>query len=197
MSYDIVLLGPPGAGKGSHATELKTTYDVPHISTGDMLREALKKQTPLGLEAKAFMDRGELVPDKVVIGLVEERLKQNDTRKGFLLDGFPRTLEQAKELDKALRQMKRALNLVLYFKTSAEVILKRVTGRRVCKACGKIYNIPNFPPKKDGVCDACGGEVIQRKDDAPETALHRLKVYEEQTADLVEYYRKQDTKVWD
>ena len=186
----LILLGPPGAGKGTHAQVLSQQHGIPHVSTGDMLREALKAATPLGLKAKAFMEKGELVPDEVVNGLVRERLQKNDTAGGFILDGFPRTPEQAKSLDATLVDLKQPLDVVLYFKTSLPVVLKRLTGRRVCEKCGKNYHVANFPPSKIGVCDACGGKLIQRPDDREETIKNRMEVYEKQTAPLIVYYKR-------
>lgn len=191
----LVLLGPPGAGKGTHAQVLSKEFKVIHVSTGDMLREALKAATPLGLEAKEYMDKGELVPDKVVIALVAERLSRPDAAGGFVLDGFPRTRQQGEGLDLTLRRLRMPLDLVIYFKTSQAVIVSRLSGRRVCGQCGKNYHIKNFKPKVDGVCDICGRALVQRPDDKEETIGHRLEVYEKQTAPLVEYYRKKGALV--
>ena len=188
----LVLLGPPGAGKGTHAQVLSKDLGIAHVSTGDMLREALRGATPLGLEAKATMEKGLLVPDEVVIKLVKERLSRPDAKKGFILDGFPRTPEQARSLDETLRELGRPLELVLYFKTSLPVIIRRLSGRRVCGQCGKNYHVTNFRPKVDGVCDACGGGLVQRPDDREETIENRLKVYEAQTSPLVDYYEKRN-----
>jgi adenylate kinase len=192
MGRDIVLLGPPGAGKGTHASEIAKKYGTPHISTGDMLRANVQKQTALGIEAKKFMDQGELVPDSVVIGMVKQRLTESDAKNGFLLDGFPRTLEQAKALDAELKSVGRGLKLVLYFKTSKDVIIRRLTGRRVAPKSGRIYNVyfDAYKPKKQGYCDESGEPLVQRKDDTEETVLNRLDVYEKQTAALIDYYRK-------
>ncbi len=185
----LVLLGPPGAGKGTHAQVISRELGTPHISTGDMLREAVKAGTPMGLKAKACMEAGELVPDAVVIALVAERLRKPDAQKGFILDGFPRTREQGESLDATLAELKMPLDFVLYFKTSLAVIIRRLSGRRVCGQCSKNYHVTNFPPKTEGVCDACGGKLVQRPDDKEETVGHRLEVYEKQTAPLVDYYR--------
>lgn len=155
-----------------------------------MLREALKAGTPLGIKAKAFMEKGLLVPDEVVIELVKERLQRPDAKKGFILDGYPRTPEQAESLDRTLQELKMPLDLVLYFKTSEAVILRRLSGRRVCAQCGRNYHLTNFKPKAEGICDDCGSKLTQRPDDNEATVLKRLKVYEEQTAPLIEYYRK-------
>ena len=185
-------MGPPGAGKGTQAQVLSKDMDIPHVSTGDMLREALRAATPLGLKAKAFMEKGELVPDQVVIDLVAERLSRPDAKKGFILDGFPRTPEQAASLDKTLRALSMPLDFVLYFKTTLPVIIRRLTGRRICGQCGKNFHIKNFRPKVEGVCDACAGALVQRPDDREDTITHRLDVYEKQTAPLIDYYRKKN-----
>ncbi len=189
----LVLLGPPGAGKGTQAQVLSKDLNIPHVSTGDMLREALKAATPLGLKAKEYMEKGALVPDEVVIALVSERLSKADAKKGFILDGFPRTPEQAENLDASLKKLKMPLDLVLYFKTSLAVIIRRLSGRRVCSQCGKNFHLTNFKPKVDGVCDACGGKLFQRPDDKEETIENRLKVYERQTEPLIDYYKKKGT----
>lgn len=188
----LVLLGPPGAGKGTLAQVLSKDWKLVHVSTGDMLREALKKGTPLGLKAKEYMENGKLVPDEVVIGLVSERLLKKDAEKGFILDGFPRTVEQAKELAKEVKKLNMPLTAVLYFKTSLPVIIRRLSGRRVCQNCGKNYHMTNFRPKADGVCDVCGGRLIQRPDDREETIENRLKVYEKETSPLIDYYKKEN-----
>lgn len=186
-----MLLGPPGAGKGTLAQVLSKDWKLVHVSTGDMLREALKNRTPLGLKAKEYMENGKLVPDDVVIGLVSERLLKKDASEGFILDGFPRTVEQAKELDKEIQKLKMPLTSVLYFKTSVPVIIRRLSGRRVCQNCSKNYHAVNFPPKKEGICDVCGGQLIQRPDDKEETIMNRLKVYEKETSPLIDYYKKE------
>jgi adenylate kinase len=186
----LVLLGPPGAGKGTQSVVLSKTYSIPHISTGDILRESVKSGQPLGLKAKSFMDKGELVPDDVVVGIVVDRLKKDDTKKGYILDGFPRTVRQAEELDKALKAIPSSIDMVLYFETSAKTAIERLTGRRVCKACGFNYHVKNIPPRKAGICDKCGGELIQRPDDTEATVLNRLKVYEAQTKPLIDYYTR-------
>jgi adenylate kinase len=186
----LILLGPPGAGKGTQSVVLSKTYKIPHISTGDILRESVKSGQALGLKAKSYMDKGELVPDEVVVGIVADRLKNDDTKKGYILDGFPRTVKQAEELDKALKTIRSSIDMVLYFETSAKTAIERLTGRRVCKACGFNYHVKNIPPKKAGICDKCGGELYQRPDDTEATVLNRLKVYEAQTAPLISYYAK-------
>ncbi len=191
----LVLLGPPGAGKGTQAQVLSKDLSLPHISTGDMLREALKAATPLGLKAKEYMEKGGLVPDEVVIALVKERLLKSDAQKGFILDGFPRTPEQGISLDRNLGELKMPLDLVLYFKTSLPVIIRRLSGRRVCGKCGKNFHLTNFKPKVDGICDVCGSQLVQRPDDKEATIENRLKVYESQTAPLIDYYEKKKNLV--
>ncbi|MBI5123893.1 MAG: adenylate kinase [Candidatus Omnitrophica bacterium] len=186
----IVLLGPPGAGKGTQGVVLSRNYKVPHISTGDILREAVKGGTLLGKKAKAFMDSGELVPDEVVTGIVVERLAQKDTKSDFILDGFPRTLKQALDLDTELNKMSSGIDMVLYFDIPEEAAIERLTGRRVCKKCGANYHVKNIPPKVGGVCDKCGAGLFQRPDDSIETVKNRLKVYEAQTSPLIDYYTK-------
>jgi adenylate kinase len=187
---NIVLLGPPGAGKGTQGVVLSKSYGIPHISTGDILREAVKAQTPMGKKAKAFMDSGELVPDEVVVGIVADRLDQDDTKKGYILDGFPRTLKQALALDEALVKISSGIDMALYFEIPEDIAIERLTGRRVCKKCGANFHMKNIPPKKEGICDKCGAELFQRPDDKLETVKNRLKVYELQTRPLIEYYTK-------
>lgn len=189
----IVLLGPPGAGKGTQGVVLSRNYRIAHISTGDILREAVKNGTALGLKAKSYMDKGELVPDEVVTGIVAERLDREDAKKGFILDGFPRTLKQGEDLDKELKKIKSSIDMVLYFEIPEKIAIERLTGRRVCKRCGANYHVKNIPPKKEGVCDKCGGELYQRPDDTIDTVKNRLKVYEAQTQPLIEYYTKKGT----
>lgn len=184
---NIILLGPPGAGKGTQAKRLIDTYGIPQISTGDMLREAVKNQTQLGLEAKKFMDAGQLVTDEVVIGLVKERLGRDDCAGGFMLDGFPRTVPQAEELDKVLGADK-AIDHVVSIEVPNEELMGRLTGRRTCKACGAGFHVIFDPPKVEGVCDKCQGELYQRDDDNEATVSNRLKVYESQTKPLIDYY---------
>ncbi len=187
----MILLGPPGAGKGTHAERFSRRHGLDHISTGDMLREAVRDKKKLGLKAKAFMDRGRLVPDALVIELVRERLLSGNTSKGFVLDGFPRNLKQARDLERMLKGIRREIPWAVYLKVSQATVLARLGGRRVCENCGRIYNIPNMPPRREGVCDKCGSALVQRKDDEAETVHKRLKVYEEETQDLIEYYRGQ------
>ena len=186
----LVLLGPPGAGKGTLAQVLSKDRQLPHISTGDMLRDSLRAATPLGLKAKEYMEKGALVPDQVVIGVVRERLKKKDTQKGFILDGFPRTSEQAESLDGTLKDLGMPLDLALYFKTSLQVVIRRLSGRRICSKCGHTYHVVNFRPKVEGLCDLCRGDLMQRPDDREEAIENRLKVYEKQTAPLIDYYKK-------
>ena len=190
MAWRIVLLGPPGAGKGTHAKILSERYEIPHISTGDLLRSQIQEGTSLGKRAKSFIDSGKLVPDDLVVDMVKDRLSKPDAAKGFILDGFPRTVEQAKALDEMLAKCKTPLTLVLEFNTSEKVIIDRLSGRRTCSNCNVNYHIRNIPPKREGVCDVCGKPLVQRKDDQPETIQKRLKVYREQTAPLIEFYEK-------
>ena len=188
---NTVLLGPPGAGKGTQADVLCKRFKALHVSTGDMLREAVKNGSEIGLRAKSYMDKGGLVPDDVVIKIVAEKLLSLKGGSSFLLDGFPRTVKQADELDKSLEASGKKLDLVLYFKTSPEISIARLSGRRVCKKCGRNYHIKNMQPKKEGVCDSCGESLYQRDDDKEETVKKRLSVYEQDTLPLIEYYQKQ------
>lgn len=190
MSMRVVLLGAPGAGKGTQAKKLIDKYRIPQISTGDILRKAVADGTPLGKEAKVIMDQGGLVSDKIVLGLVEERLKQPDCKAGYILDGFPRNTAQAEALDKMLAGMGASLTTALSIDVDMNDLLKRLTGRRTCKSCQQMYNIYFTPPKKQGVCDKCGGALFQRDDDKEETIKKRLDVYEKQTAPLISYYGK-------
>ena len=184
----LVLLGPPGAGKGTQATVLSQKFNMPHVSTGDMLREAVNQGLELGRQAKEYMVKGELVPDELVVQIVKQRLSKPDVESGFILDGFPRTQHQAQELDQVLSELSKPLDIVIYFETSAQTCVERLSGRRVCKACGKIYHLVNMPSKKEGVCDKCAGALFQREDDKEETVLKRLKVYEQETKSLIDYY---------
>lgn len=185
-----VLLGPPGAGKGTQAVRLVEKYEIPHISTGDIFRKNIKEGTELGKKAQEYMNAGALVPDELVVDLVKDRLQQDDCKNGFLLDGFPRTIFQAEKLDEFLSESNQEMDIVINLKVEKEALIKRLTGRRVCKDCGASYHIVNIPPKKEGVCDICGGELIQRKDDNIETVENRINVYEEQTAPLIGYYKE-------
>lgn len=185
-----VLLGPPGAGKGTQAVRLVEKYEIPHISTGDIFRKNIKEGTKLGKKAQEYMNAGALVPDELVVDLVKDRLQQDDCKNGFLLDGFPRTIFQAEKLDEFLSESNLKMDIVINLKVEKEALIKRLTGRRVCKDCGASYHIVNIPPKKEGVCDICGGELIQRKDDNIETVENRINVYEEQTAPLIGYYKE-------
>ncbi|RJQ47429.1 MAG: adenylate kinase [Nitrospiraceae bacterium] len=186
----LVLLGAPGAGKGTQAKKLIEKYGIPQISTGDILRKAVADGTPLGKEAKSYMDKGELVPDSVVIGLVKERLAQDDCKKGYILDGFPRNTSQAETLDKVLSGMNASLDVALSVDVDKDDLMKRLTGRRTCKGCQQMYNVHFSPSKVDGKCDKCGGELYQRDDDKEATIKNRLDVYEKATAPLIEYYSR-------
>ncbi len=188
--FRLVLLGPPGAGKGTLAGNLTDIIKAPHISTGDIFRYNLAEKTPLGLKAKEYMDKGELVPDDVVLEIVEDRLMKDDCKEGFLLDGFPRTIKQAEDLDVFLDQSAGPLDKVLELVADEELLMDRMTGRRVCRNCGKIYHIKYMKPKVEGVCDVCGGEIYQRDDDKEETVIKRFKVYHTQTAPLIGYYKE-------
>lgn len=185
----IILMGPPGAGKGTQAEKLVELYQIPHISTGDMFRKAQKEGTELGLKAKSYMDQGQLVPDEVTVGIVKERLAEDDCKGGFLLDGFPRTVQQADALDGILAELDLALDRVVNIEVDKAFLVDRLTGRRVCRACGATFHVTNKAPKTEGVCDKCGGELYQRNDDKVETVSNRLDVYAAQTAPLIEYYQ--------
>jgi len=186
----LILVGSPGAGKGTQAEILTKKLAIPHISTGDMFRKALKEQTPLGMEAKKYMDAGKLVPDSVTIGLVKERLAQPDCQAGFLLDGFPRTVPQADALEETLQELGVKLDGVINIDVDRQELLDRLTGRRVCSVCGATYHVSSNPSKAGDKCEKCQGELIQRSDDTEATVSNRLNVYDEQTAPLVEYYQK-------
>ncbi|MBU3911400.1 MAG: adenylate kinase [Candidatus Omnitrophica bacterium] len=185
----LVFLGPPGAGKGTQAVMLSERRGILHLSTGDILRENVKRRTEIGKKAKSFMEKGELVPDDMVIEMMIETIKTGNKDKGFILDGFPRTLYQAKKIDGELEGLNLPIDTVFYFKTSIDIVIFRLTGRRLCKDCGANYHIKNMPPKKEDVCDKCGGELYQRKDDSEETIKKRLEVYNSQTEELIGYYR--------
>lgn len=185
----LILLGAPGAGKGTQAELLSERLGLPHVASGDLFRENLKNQTELGLLARGYMDRGELVPDNVTIAMVRQRLERPDCARGVILDGFPRTLTQARALDETLTQMGKALGGVFYIKVSEEELVRRLAGRWLCRQCQAPYHMVFSPPVQAGVCDACGGELYQRDDDRPETVRERLRVYLEQTAPLIAHYR--------
>jgi len=186
---NLILLGPPGAGKGTQAVKLKEKYNIPHISTGDIFRQNLKDGTELGKKAQEYMNKGELVPDAVVIEIVEARLREADCKEGFLLDGFPRTVYQAEKFSEDLKALGREIDEVINITVDRDELISRLTGRRVCRACGANYHIVGMPPKAD-VCDACGGEIYQRHDDEEEIVVKRIEVYEAQTKPLVNYYEK-------
>lgn len=188
----LILLGPPGAGKGTQAEKIAKEFNIPHISTGDIFRANIKNETELGVKAKQYIDNGELVPDSVVVAIVEDRIKQDDTKNGFLLDGFPRTENQALALDEVLTESDISLDAVINIKVDSQVLVSRITGRRICKDCGATYHIEFNPPAEEGVCDLCGGELYQRSDDNEDTVQNRIDVYNKQTAPLIEYYSKQD-----
>ena len=183
-----ILLGPPGAGKGTQAAKIVEKYQIPHISTGDIFRENIKQGTELGKKASEYINRGELVPDDLVIEIATDRLTRDDCKAGFILDGFPRTIFQAEELDKFLAENGQKLDAVINFEVGHDTLIQRLTGRRICKKCGAGYHVVNFPPKVEGICDKCGGELEQRKDDNVETAENRIVVYNESTAPLIGYY---------
>lgn len=184
----IILLGPPGAGKGTQAKQLASKIDLPHISTGDILRKNVSGSTPLGLKAKDFMNKGALVPDELVTQMLSERLKEPDTSKGFILDGYPRTISQAETLDGILKSRSEEIDLVIYLDASDKVIVQRITGRLVCKKCGANFHIKNMPPKRDMICDNCGAELYRRADDNEETIKNRLEVYKKEVSSLIRYY---------
>jgi adenylate kinase len=184
----IVLVGPPGAGKGTQAQFIASHLSIPKISTGDIFRVNVSQGTELGQEAKAYMDRGDLVPDSVTIAMVRDRLAEGDTRDGFLLDGFPRTLTQAKALDETLDDMGAKLDVVLELVVDDDEVVRRLSGRRTCRVCGRVWHVDFDPPTREGICDQCGGELFQRDDDREETVRHRLEVYADQTAPLIDFY---------
>ena len=186
----LVLLGAPGAGKGTQAKMLIEKYGIPQISTGDLLRAAVKEGTELGKEAKGYMDKGDLVPDSVVLGMVKERMGQSDIDKGYILDGFPRNTSQAEALDKMLEEVGKPIEAALSVDVPFGDLMKRLTGRRTCKSCGQMYNMHFSAPKAEGKCDKCDGELFQRDDDKEATIENRLKIYEEQTAPLADYYER-------
>jgi adenylate kinase len=187
---NLILLGPPGAGKGTQAKMMIDTYHIPQISTGDILRAALKERTPLGLKAKEYMDKGLLVPDEVVIDIIKERLKEADCQKGYILDGFPRTVAQAQALDKVLAAMNSAIDHVISIEVDKGDLIKRLTGRRTCRQCGRGYHVIFDPPVNKNLCDKCQGELYQRDDDNEDTVRNRLDVYDSQTFPLIQYYKE-------
>ena len=187
----IIMLGAPGAGKGSQASRIAKEYQLPHISTGDIFRANLKEETELGKRAKSFMDKGELVPDDITIAMLLDRIHKEDCKNGYILDGFPRTIPQAEALKEALAKKDEKIDLALDVEASDELIIKRMAGRRTCPACGAIYHIVTLPPKTEGICDRCGADLIQRKDDNEETVKNRLKIYHEVTEPLISYYKKE------
>ena len=188
----MILLGAPGAGKGTVAAKITKEYNIPHISTGDIFRDNLKRKTELGLRAQEYMTRGELVPDDLTCEIATTRLLEDDCKNGFLLDGFPRTVYQAEKLEEFLTEHGQSLDTVIQLVVDEELLIKRLTGRRVCKNCGATFHVITIPPKEEGICDICGEPLIQRADDTEETAVNRLKVYEEQTSPLVTYYEEKE-----
>ncbi len=186
----LILLGPPGAGKGTQAKLLASKFSIPHISTGDILRDEVREGSFVGRKVGGFVKSGELVPDEIVVEVVMNRLSGPDAQRGFILDGFPRTLNQAKELTQALKRQNRSVDLVLYFKTSPGVSIRRLSGRRVCKKCGANFHLINMPPKSEGICDFCQGSLYLRDDDKEETVKKRLAIYQRETSNLIDYYRK-------
>lgn len=187
---NLILLGPPGAGKGTQATRIVEKYKVPHISTGDIFRENIKNNTPLGQKAQEYMNKGELVPDQLVVDIALDRLGKDDCKNGFLFDGFPRTVFQADALDKFLKDKGKGIDLVINIEVEDKMLIERLDARRVCPTCAATYNVIGMPPKKEGICDKCNDTLIQRKDDKKETVGNRIKVYHEQTSPLIDYYKE-------
>ena len=187
----IVLLGAPGSGKGTQAKKLEADFGYPQISTGDLLRDAVARGTEHGIKAKSAMDAGELVSDDIVLGILRERIARDDAAKGFILDGYPRNIAQAQSLEKVLEELGQPLDAAVLMKVDLSILMKRLTGRRSCKGCGRVYNIHFLPPPENGRCESCGGELVQRSDDRAETIGHRLETYHEQTAPLIEHYRSE------
>lgn len=185
---NIILMGLPGAGKGTQASEIVKKFPIPHISTGDMFRKAIKDETDLGKEAKSYIDRGELVPDEVTVGIVKDRVSEDDAKKGFLLDGFPRTIEQAEALSNIMQELDRKIDAVINIEVPEEELMNRLTGRRICEKCGTTYHLVFNPPKVDGICDLDGGKLYQREDDNPETVANRLNVNVKQSKPILEFY---------
>lgn len=192
MAIRIILLGAPGSGKGTQSGRIQQEYGIPQISTGDMLRQAIAQGSPVGLKAESLMKKGALVPDEVILDLVRERIAQPDAAKGFIFDGFPRSIPQAEGLDRMFAEAGQRLDRAILIDVPYDAILERMTARRVCADCGAVYNLITQPPAKPGICDRCGGKLVQRPDDTEETVRHRLEVYEATTAPLVEYYRERD-----
>lgn len=188
----VIMLGAPGAGKGTQAKQIADKYNIPHISTGDIFRANIKNGTELGKKAKTYMDQGLLVPDELVVELVADRIQQDDCKNGFVLDGFPRTIPQAEALDAALENINEKMDYAIDVDVPDENIIKRMSGRRACLSCGATYHIVSIPTKVEGICDRCGNPVVLREDDQPETVKKRLEVYHEQTQPLIDYYKKQD-----
>ncbi|HHV46305.1 MAG TPA: adenylate kinase [Tissierellia bacterium] len=188
----LVLLGPPGAGKGTQASAIVSKYSIPHISTGDIFRANIKNGTELGKQVEAYMKKGLLVPDELVVSIVKDRLTKEDCKEGFLLDGFPRTVNQAEALDKELKDMNLKLDRVINIEVGKEILIERAIGRRICKNCGATYHVKFSPPKVENTCDKCGGELYQRDDDKAETVEKRIEVYQEQTKPLIDYYKEKD-----
>ena len=185
---NIILMGLPGAGKGTQASEIVKKFPIPHISTGDMFRKAIKDETDLGKEAKSYMDRGELVPDEVTVGIVKERISEDDAKKGFLLDGFPRTIDQAESLSQIMSELDREIDAVINIEVPEEELMNRLTGRRICEKCGTTYHLVFNPPKVEGICDIDGGKLYQREDDNPETVANRLSVNIKQSKPILDFY---------
>ncbi|MCR5234368.1 MAG: adenylate kinase [Lachnospiraceae bacterium] len=186
----IIMLGAPGAGKGTQAKMIAAKYEIPHVSTGDIFRANIKEQTELGMEAKKYMDQGLLVPDELTVKILLDRVAKDDCKNGYVLDGFPRTIPQAEVLDKAVSELNESIDYAINVDVKDENIIRRMSGRRACLKCGATYHIEHIPPKKEGICDACGSELVLRDDDKPETVEKRLKVYHEQTQPLIDYYNK-------
>jgi adenylate kinase len=188
----LIFLGPPGAGKGTQADRISKKYQIPHISTGDIFRENIKNETELGVIAKNYIDNGELVPDSVVLSIIIDRIENDDTKNGFLLDGFPRTLKQAKDLDEILKTKNIEIDTVIKIKVDSDILVNRITGRRICKDCGATFHVMFNPPSKIGICDLCNGKLYQRSDDNDDTVRNRINIYKEQIVSLVEYYSNQN-----
>ena len=186
---NMIFLGLPGAGKGTQAKKVSAKYNIPHIATGDIFRKAIKNETPLGSKAKSYIDKGELVPDEVTIGIVRNRLKEDDCKDGFILDGFPRTIKQAEALSDIMDELNTQLDLALYIKVAEKELIKRLSGRRVCEDCGATYHVEFNPPEEEGICDQCGGKLIQRSDDKEETVKNRIEVNRKKTEKLIDYYQ--------